>query len=406
MALSNNVYTYVEPQGVIIPDTSVIQAQVIAEYQALFGSDLITTANTPQRLLIAAEIQSRDGIAVNNATLANQINPNLAGGIFLDSLAALMGIQRTVATYSTVVGTVTGVVGTIIPAGSQAQETVGQQLFQTISPVTIPTGGSTTVTFQALNPGPIAVTPGTLTQVVSVVLGWETVTNASAAILGANTQSDEAMRAYRNSVLAVLGMGLAESILSGVNALPNVQSATFLENDLTTTQTISGVVMNPNSMYLCVNGGVDTDIAATLVARKNGGCGYTNGAGIPVSVTYTVPFSGQVMTVLFDRPTPVPIKVRVTISASGSLSDPTTVIQNALLNYAAGLIPGEPGFVVGASISPFELAAAINYYNQGIFVSYLEVSLQSPVSYSPNTLPITIYQIATLAVSDITVVIA
>jgi uncharacterized phage protein gp47/JayE len=405
MAFSNNVYQYVIPDGVIIPDTEVINQQVINEYQDQFGQDLIVTPNTPQGILISAETQARDGIAVNNATLANQINPNLAGGVFLDAICALTGIQRTVASFSTVVGSLTGVGGTIVPAGSQAQETVGQQIFQTVSSVTIPTTGSIDVVFQALNPGPIAVSPGTLTQIISVVLGWETVTNAAAANIGTDTQTDDSLRAYRKNTLAIQGEGLAKSILSGVYAVANVTSATFRENVLPSTQTIDGVTMLPNSVYLCVNGGADSDIAATLVAKKNGGCQYTNGAGIPVSVSYTEPFSGQVMNILFDRPTPIPVKIQVTIKVIDTLSDPQTLVQNAILNYAAGLIPGETGFTVGTSVSPFEIAGAINFYNRSIFVTLVEVSLQSPVTFSTNTLPITIFQIATIAVSDITVII-
>lgn len=400
-----DVYTYVEPQGVIIPDTEVIQQQVIEEYKALFGQDLITTPNTPQGLLIAAEVQSRDGIAVNNATLANQINPNIAGGTFLDAILALTGTQRTTATYSTVVGTVTGVVGTIIPSGSQAKEVVGGETFQTVSSVTIPAGGSIDVTFQALNPGPIAVSTGTLTQIVSVVLGWETVTNSAPAALGTDTQSDESARAYRKATLGVQGMGLAVSILSGVYATPNVRSATFLENVFNTTQVISNVTMNPNSIYLCVDGGTDLDIANTLVARKNGGCQYTNGAGIPVTVPIVVPFSGQAMNILFDRPTPVPVKIEVTVRQDTGLSDPTTTVTQAVLDYAAGLIPGETGFTVGTDVSPFEIAGAVNFYDRSLFVTLVRVSLQSPISFSTNTLPIEIFQIATIAASDITVIL-
>ena len=405
MAFSNNVYQYVIPEGIVIPDTEVINDQVIGEYKALFGQDLITTPNTPQGTLIAAETQARDGVAVNNATVANQINPNLAGGVFLDAICALTGIQRTVSTFSTVVGSLTGVGGTIVPSGSQAQETVGQQIFQTVSSVAIPITGSVDVVFQALNPGPIAVSPGTLTQIVSVVLGWETVTNASAATVGADTQTDDALRAYRKNTLAIQGQGLAQAILSGVYAIDNVKSATFRENDLPTVEVIDGVTMPANSIYLCVDGGTDNDIATTLVAKKNGGCQYTNGAGIPVSVSYTEPFSGQVMAVKFDRPTPIPVKIRVTIKVLDTLSDPQVVVQNAILNYAAGMIPGETGFTVGTSVSPFEIAGAINFYNRSIFVTLVEVSLQTPISYSTNTLAISIFQIATIAVSDITVVI-
>lgn len=402
-----DVYQYVEPQGVIVADTNVISDMVIEEYKALFGQDLITTPNTPQGLLIAAETQARDGIAINNALLANQINPNLAGGIFLDAILALTGMQRTAATFSTVVGTVTGVVGTIIPSGSQAQETVGQQIFQTTSTVTIPVGGSIDVTFQALNPGPISVTSGTLTQIVSLVIGWETVTNTDPAVLGTNTQSDDSVRNFRKATLGKQGMGLAVSILSAIYATANVKSATFRENIANIVTVIDFVTMQPHSIYLCVDGGTDLDIATALVATKNAGADYTNGAGIPVTVPFTEPFSGQVMSIKFDRPNPRPILVRVTIKANTSLSDPQTSVKDAIINYANGLIPGEPGFTVGTSVSPFELSGAINYYNRAIFVLLVEISYgpPDPLSYVTTTLPIKIFEIATINASNITVLI-
>ena len=404
--MADAVYNYIEPSGVIIPDTDVIQEQVIEEYKNIFGFDLIVTPNTPQGLLITAETLARDAVAVNNATLANQINPNIAGGLFLDAILALTGIERTPATFTTVIGTVTGVVGTIIPAGSQARISTNDELFETTTLVTIPLGGTITVLFQAVNSGPIDVGVGTLTDIVSTVLGWETVTNASGEeTLGTNTQSDIAAKSYRKATLAIQGQALPEAILSGVNALPNVTSATFLENIESTPEVVSGVSMNPNSIYVCVDGGADLAIAEVLTNKKSGGCGYTNGAGVPVSVPVTVPFSGQIIDVLFDRPTPVPQLVRVTVTASETLSNPTTVVKNAILAYAAGEIPGESGLVIGEDVSCFELASAINYYDRSIFVQDLEISDIAPVSYSNVTKTIEVFEIAIILASSISVTV-
>ena len=84
-----NVYDYVATTGVIVPDTAVIQTQVQDEYLAAFGSDLNISPSTPQGILITTETLARSSVADNNATLANQINPNESGGIFLDALLAL-----------------------------------------------------------------------------------------------------------------------------------------------------------------------------------------------------------------------------------------------------------------------------------------------------------------------------
>lgn len=60
----------------------------------MFGQDLDISPETPQGVLITMETENRDAIVRNNAELANQINPDLAGGVFLDAIWALMGGAR------------------------------------------------------------------------------------------------------------------------------------------------------------------------------------------------------------------------------------------------------------------------------------------------------------------------
>ena len=87
-------YDFINETGTIVVDTSGVQVEIEGEYQATFGADIDLDPETPEGILIAAETTSRVGIATNNAQLANQINPNLAGGIFLDALWALTGGKR------------------------------------------------------------------------------------------------------------------------------------------------------------------------------------------------------------------------------------------------------------------------------------------------------------------------
>ncbi|MHC5543543.1 baseplate J/gp47 family protein, partial [Singulisphaera rosea] len=95
-------YQYLDATGVIVPDTSSLLADVQSEYQAVFGADLIVTPDTPQGVLITAETLARTEVVNNNAALANQINPNIAGGVFLDAILALTGMQRTPASPTVV----------------------------------------------------------------------------------------------------------------------------------------------------------------------------------------------------------------------------------------------------------------------------------------------------------------
>ena len=248
MATTN--YQYLEPSGVIVPDTSALLQQVQEEFQAAFGTDLVVTPDTPQGALITAETIARTAVVDNNAALANQINPNIAGGVFLDALLALTGVERTPQTQTLVANvTVTGVAGTVIPQGSVASTDDGGNQFTTAADVTIPSGGSTQVNFYSAAHGPIPCADHALNTIVSAILGWETVDNnaastpASVTTLGLQTQSDQQARVYRQNTLAFNGISLPEAITSALYATPNVTSLTFQENVAATTATINGITM-------------------------------------------------------------------------------------------------------------------------------------------------------------------
>jgi uncharacterized phage protein gp47/JayE len=389
-------YEYIEPTGVIVPDTSDILSGVQNEYQTVFGSDLIVTPDTPQAVLINAEAIARAEVVSNNAALANQINPNVAGGVFLDALMALTGMQRTPATPTVVTGvTLAGVVGTVIPTGSLAATAAGDQ-FQSVSTVTLGSDGTATVDFQSVALGAIPCAGSALTTVVSNILGWETVTNDTAGTLGSSTQSDQAARALRLNTLAFQGVSLAEAITSALYNVPGVTSLAFQENTAATTQTINGVSMVAHSIYACVDGGTDTAVAAALLENKSSGCAW-NGT---TTVNLVEPASGQSYAVLFDRPTPVSILINVTTTNGNEAN----IIQ-AILDYANGAINGLAGFTVGGDVSPFEIAGAILTQYPGYYINQVEISLTSPIIYTTDVIAIGINQIAQTQASYITIAV-
>jgi hypothetical protein len=398
-------YNYITSAGIIVPDTSDIYNQVVAEYKLAFGADLNTDPSTPQGALIVAETLARTAVIVNNAQMANQINPNEATGILLDAILALTGSQRTAATFSTVVAQLTGVPGTVIPTGSQAQESVNLETFQSIAPVTLNGSGMASTIFQAVNSGPISCAPNTLTIiVVGGVLGWETVNNSAAATTtGTLIQSDVAARTLRNNTLSIQGQSTAQAIIAGLNELEGVTGVGFRENDSDTTQVIDGVTMISHSIYVVVNGGDNTQIAQTITAKKEAGVGYNNGPGIHESVTITEPYSGQQLTVLFDRPNLIQIIIQVTAKSSPAIQDPTDIIINAILAYAAGQLPGIPGLNIGSPVSAFEIGGAIETVAPGIYVKSVKTSIPSPLNPSCDEIPIAIWEQAEILASNITV---
>lgn len=388
-------YQYLDATGVILPDTSTIQSEVQTEYKNLFGEDLVVTADTPQGMLITAETLARTEVVSNNAAIANQINPNIAEGVWLDAILALTGMQRTPATKTIIPAVLlTGVPNTAIPAGTQASNATGD-IFSSASTVVIDISGSATVDFVAEEFGPIDVPANALTQVITNVLGWETVNNPNAGILGANTQSDMAARALRNNTLAFQSVSLGVAIVSALYNVDGVTSLTFQENTDNTTQVINGISMVAHSVYACVKGGTNTDVAAALLENKSSGAAWNGGT----TVNVVEPASGQTYVVKFDRPTDVGILIKVT-SPNGN----TDNIKAAILAWANNTIDGYQGFAVGGDVSPFEIAAAINSQYPEAYLQKVEISLTSPISYTTNAIPIGVSEIAFTQLTYLTVV--
>jgi uncharacterized phage protein gp47/JayE len=394
-------YQYIDETGVIVPDTATVQTEVEGEYKAVFGQDLVVTANTPQGVLITAEVSARSNVLRNNAAVANQINPNLAGGVFLDAIWALTGGQRIAANYSVIPGVhLLGLPGTVVPAGSQASLTDGT-LFASVSAVTLDGGGNGYVDFQAVETGPIAANVGALTQIVTAVLGWDQVTNPTAATPGRSEESDLASRMRRKNTLSLQNVALPDAITSALYGTLNVRSLTFRENYTNAAATIDGIYLLANSVWACVDGGTDADVAAALLAHKSLGANW-NGA---VTVNLTDPASGQTYPVKFDRPTDIPVKARVTVRNLSALTDVPAAVRQAIVDYAAGLQDGKPGFVVGASVSSFELAGAINRQAPGIYVQNCEISLVTPTSWVVGQIAIALDEIASIVSGNIEVIV-
>lgn len=484
--------------GTITTDTSTILTEVQDEYKVVFGSDLNINPETPQGLLITLETLARSAVADNNAALANQINPNIAGGVFLDAILALTGAQRTPATASTVVANVTGVALTVIPTTAVAVTTDGYQ-FSPETAITIGAAGTASGTFIALTTGPIGVPIGALNKISVGVPGWETVNNTVVGILGTNTQSDLEARRLRQNTLAIQGQSLAEAITGGLY-LSGVSSLKFQENTSASSTVINGVTMGAHSIYTSVTnnsplrylqvlatlagtagttittsaiasdgthqyspvsdvvigsdgtvlalfqalvegtaqnvsaGALTTivsgpagwasvtntypsfaydysflyDVAYTLMQKKSAGAAYSTGPGSapygPQNINVTEPTSGQTQLISFDAATPVAILAQVTVIVTPAFTgDPTTTVQTAIVNYATNGNSQEPGFTVGTDVSPWDLATAVNLYAPGLYVSLIEISYASSVSFSTNTLTINIWEQATIAASSITV---
>lgn len=397
-------YQYITNNGTIVSDTAETLENVREEFRNAFGRDLDVSPETPQGVLITAETKARDAIIKNNAALANQINPNIAGGIFLDGIWALTGGYRVAAKPSVLYNVaLSGRASTIVPEGTQVGVQENGAIFELTSSVILNEKGQASGTFQAIENGPIAVPSYALNTIITPVLGLETVTNPQPAEIGCAEESDHAARLRRKKTLALQGVSLPEAIISGLydaTKIKGIKSLSFIENVENTPLTVDGITLKPHSVYACVNGGRDEDIARQLLDKKSLGCAWNGN----ITINVTEPFSGQTYPVSFDRPKPVSIWAKVTIRNIKSSPDPALVVREAMIAYANGDMQDEQGFVVGGDVSPFELAGAINRNMPALYVSSLQVSKDGQ-NYSTNEIKIAVNEIAVLLPGTIEVTI-
>lgn len=393
-------YEYISSTGVIVPDTSDLKSDVEQEWKDSFGQDLIVTADTPQGVMIAQEVSSRASVVRNNAMLANQINPNINGGVFLDAVCAFTGLERRKATRTLVPGVVlTGIPETPIDAGVRGKSQNGD-LFESVGAVVLNAEGTATVDFQSVEFGPVPCPIDTLDTVVDTVLGWEGIANPLVAKPGETAESDASLRERRNLTLARQGISLVEAQISGLYDLPGVRSLQYRENFTDTDQTIDGIFMLKHSVWACVDGGTDQEIAKSLLTNKSDGANWNGIVVIPIIEEY----SGQTYPVKFDRPKYRPIIVQITVRMGTNITDPQITVRDAIMAYYNGEIPGERGLVVGENVSPYELGAAVNYFQPGMFVAKVEVAFIGS-EYQTDELVIALNEKATITSGSITVIV-
>lgn len=385
--MANFVYT--DNNGILVADTSDIKSEIQAEMQTALGDDISLEEGTPQGRLIDMETEARSQVAINNAYIANMWNFNQSSGLALDAWGSNFGLERNAAASSRVTATVTGIAGTVISQGSKASTEDGY-LFYAENNITIGLGGSSTGTFLSVEKGAIPCAANTLTKIIDGTLGWESITNAAPATLGNTRQSDASFKQdFYNSGL-FLGFSLWQDYENALNSVENVISSYIYDNGESTSVTIdTGLTVDAHSLYACVDGGNNTDVAMALLKRKSVGCDWTGST----SVTVQEPVYGNSVTVKFDRPTPIEIYSAITIDTSNSsITDPASVVKQAVADFINKLR-------VGGDVYPFQIAQAINSAASGVMITSLTINKSGG---TPATSAITIHLNEVAKVTDLT----
>lgn len=379
--------------GITAPSYADIFASLVASYQLIYGTDTYLTADSQDGQFLA--ILARAINDNNAATIAayNSFSPATAQGAGLSSVVKINGLQRLVATNSTVDLTITGTAGTLIPAGVVA-DAFGNN-WALPANVVIPGGGSVVATATCQSQGNITAAPGTVTQITNPTLGWQGATNAASAVPGAPVEDDATLRDRQSVSTSNPAQTVNSGIVAAVRAVPGVLAVALYENS---TGAPDGNGIPAHSISVVVEGGDSLAVAKAIANRKPPGTG-TYGTTTQVIVDQ----AGVTNTINFYRPTLVRVIAEIDITA---LTGYVSTIGTTLKQFVADYVNGLP---IGGDVYLSKFTAAALQDNGGLSATY-NVTLTKLAAFGGGLtaadLVIAFNAVATLAVADINLVVS
>ncbi|WP_301962268.1 baseplate J/gp47 family protein [uncultured Megasphaera sp.] len=328
---------YIDDAGLHIPSYVDIRDDLVDQFKQIYGQDIYLENDSQDYQMISAfALKTYDTMQLLQIVYNNR-SPKTAVGTALDSIVKLNGIARKAASYSTCVVTLTGDIGTVIPAGV-VEDDAGNK-WDLPANIRFDTA-EIEVTAKCETIGAIEAMPGTITEITNPQKGWISVTNTVPAVVGEPVETDEQLR-YRQSIsVAIPSQNMVNSTIAGIASVTGVTRYKVYDND--TNETDSNGIPG-HSIAAVVEGGLDEDVAEQIYLRKGPG-GGTYGT---TSVTY-INADGLPNIVRFFRPTYVPINVTVTVKKNGTYTTAVVgTIKNNVEQYINALDIGYDVLVTG-----------------------------------------------------------
>lgn len=314
----------IDATGIHAPTYADVLDYLKAQYRSIYGADVYLEADSMDGQFLAVFASAIND--ANSAAIAiyNSFSPASAQGSALSSNVKINGIARAVASFSTADLVIVGQAGTTITNGIAKDANNNQWALP--ASVLIPPSGTITVTATCRTMGAVAAGIGTVNQIATPTLGWQTVNNPSIAAVGAPVESDAALRQRQTTSTAIPSLTVLDGIVGAVANVAGVTRYVPYENDTAATDANG---LPPHSISLVVVGGDAAAIAQAIVAKKTPGS-PTYGTTTEVVINkYGIP-----QAINFFRPTDAPITVAVTIKAlAGYTSVTGDALKQAISDY-------------------------------------------------------------------------
>ena len=313
------------------------------------AADLAFPTESPQDML--ADLEALKDVRYDQvaAYIANGLSWQNATREQAIALASLNHIIPKAATKSTITGTLTGVPGSTIPAGSRAATDAGD-IFITDQDVTIMlvgNVGTANTLFIAMETGPVPVPANSLNNIITSVDGWTRIANATAGVVGKPEESTVTFKERAQRLTARNSLGSEEAMRTAIEDVEGVTHVQVDSNRETTDQTIFGETVVPAAVIVVVRGGDTGDVSDAIKLNK------------PMGISTT----GNVQTdddgYHFIRVTEVSVEISVDVDAR---VNSTRNVEDACIAYISTLTVGEEAdnFNLGVAIKQRDSLLKIN----------------------------------------------
>ncbi len=225
------------------------------------------------------------------------------------------------------------------------------------------------------------------------ILGWDSVLNPSAAVLGRLQETDEELRErFRNSKF-IQSTNILEALIDALTNVTGVTDVKVYENDTELTNEIGAP---PKSFMPIVLGGLPTDIANAIWQNKPTGIKSFGDTTVQIADSQSL-----IHNIAYKQPTAVPIYAKLDISdiGTGLPGDAIALLRQAIVSYGIdncligddviysrfytpiNSIPGHQvnSFTIGTSPNPVGMA--------NITIGFDEVATFSPANITVTITP-------------------
>lgn len=424
-----------------------IKSELEDALRASFGASIDVSPQSNLGQIIGVMAERYADLWAQGESIYAAFTSDGATGAALDNVCALTGTQREAATASTVTLTCTGNSPTVLTVGRQVSNPSTQVIFQTTEEATIglvsaravstaytvgqrrrngttsrvyecviagttDSGAGPTTTASAIVDGsvtwkylgdgvgvcdvpalctvtgPQQAVAASLTNIVTAVSGWSTVTNLLDAVQGADIETDAALRLRREQELRGNGRASVEAIRAALLLVPDVLEATVFENVLDVAD-VNG--LPPHSIECLVLGGLDVDIQQAIYLNVAAGVrtyGSTSGSVLGTD--------GQTHSISFSRPVirPVYIIANVTANALEWPADGEAQVKAAIVAWGDVQKAGKDVVSNAIGAQAFKVA--------GVLDVVALISLSNPPG-ATTTIPIGLRDLASYDTSRIVV---